>query len=725
MNNGGVAIGTINTDGGSAPDYADTNSDQVNGGLDPFDISENATDDSIDLPLDADNNGIVDPDKFVDIDGDGLHDDFENGIFDNTDPLNATNNGQLPTDMPDVDDVGGDRDWREENLQDKDGDGIADTDDLDDDNDGILDTDEDFNEDGDGDPRTNPSDKDGDGIPNYFDLDSDNDGITDYAESGGTDDPDGNGQPGTGVLDNTEVNSNGIPLAVVGATATESIIVPINTSGSANADFVDLDSDNDGIPDTIEAGGFDPDGDGEYGAGTLNDEDADGLADALDPYDDRDGSADAPLPTAGTPLVIPDTDGDSIPNHLDLDSDDDTIPDNVEAQTTLGYVYRSENDTDEDGLDDNYDSSGGVGTGIQPVDTDGDGTPDYLDLDSDNDSLFDIVEAGNPTADTDADGRTNNTVGVNGFDNTYDNGDAYLDFNGIYDDPQTNFPDTDNDVNTGGDVDYRDTLDNDNDGVADADDLDDDNDGILDSVENGGTDPTVDSDNDGILDYRDADTAGFVDTNTDGVDDRFDTDLDGLIDQFDTDSDGDNCSDANEAYNDPNADADGNGYYGTGNPPAVNTDGTVTAATYPGTNANVTTPGAAPTITTQPADSSVNEGENTSFSVSATGTTLSYQWQVSTDGGSTFSNITDGGIYSGATTATLNLTAVAYANDGYQYAVVISDATYICDITTSNAAILNVNGIPVAVDDSNSTDEDVDLSVGDGNAGDLLSLIHI
>lgn len=356
VDNGGTGIGYTNTDGGSAPDYADTDSE--NDGI--FDISENNIDNSIDAVLDADANGIIDPANFTDSDNDGLAD-----IFDNVSGIstanNATNgdqsgvNGGAKT-QPDTDPIGGDRDWRESSTQDNDRDGINDIVDLDDDNDGILDVDEDFNEDGDNNPRTNPSDKDGDGIPNYFDLDTDNDGITDYIEAGGTVDPDGNGQPGTGVLDNTEVNSKGIPLAVspdtaiTGTSETSSLTIP-NTAGADNPNFVDLDSDNDGITDVIEAGGIDPDGDGRYGAGLLNDVDSDGLIDAIDPYDDRNGNADTAL-NPGEKLTIPNTDGDSLPNYLDLDSDDDSIPDNVEAQSTLGYILPAANDTDEDGLND-------------------------------------------------------------------------------------------------------------------------------------------------------------------------------------------------------------------------------------------------------------------------------------------------------------------------------------------------------------------------------------
>ncbi len=585
VNNGGVGIGYTNTDGGSAPDYADTNSDGVDGVGDAFDILENATANAIDGPLDLVDNGngsavpdgMVDPVLFVDFDGDGLHDDFEysdpstDASNTTSNSLNATNNNQLPTDHPDTDPVGGDRDWREISTQDKDNDGIPDVTDLDDDNDGILDTVEDQNLDLDGDPRTNPTDTDGDGIPDYFDLDSDNDGIPDYTEAGGTNDPDGNGQERSGVLGSADVDAQGRP----NDTAPGGLI-PMDTDGDGIPDYKDLDSDNDGIADVIEAGGIDPDGDGYYGGGTTNDADADGLIDALDPYDDRDGNLNTSL--GGSPLVVIDSDGDGKFNYLDLDSDNDTIPDNIEGQSTLGYIAPSGVDTDKDGLDNSYDNNNG-GSAIVVVNTDGVDSPDYLDLDSDNDGAFDIVEAGNGAADTDTDGRTNNAVGNNGLDNLIDTIDDYSDSNGIYDNPKVDLPDSDADVLLGGDVDYRDTSfnDNDGDGVPDGTDIDDDNDGILDTEESNSADPLIDSDGDNIPNYQDPD---FCTLNSFGICANLDPDNDGIPNHLDTDSDGDGCSDANEAYDNANADGGDNAFYGLGNPPATELDGSVTGATY-------------------------------------------------------------------------------------------------------------------------------------------------
>jgi hypothetical protein len=156
-----------------------------------------------------------------------------------------------------------------------------------------------------------------------------------------------------------------------------------------------------------------------------------------------------------------DTDGDGIFNHLDLDSDNDGIPDNIEAQGTTNYTAPS-GTVGANGLDSAYENIDTLtATGLNPLNTDGMDLPDFLDLDSDNDNLFDINESGDGLTDANNDGQTDGVVGENGMDNTVDNSgnDDYVDVNGKFDDSQDdNFTDTDGDVNTGGDVDYREPV---------------------------------------------------------------------------------------------------------------------------------------------------------------------------------------------------------------------------------------------------------------------------
>ena len=105
----------------------------------------------------------------------------------------------------------------------------------------------------------------------------------------------------------------------------------------------------------------------------------------------------------------------------------------------------------------------------------------------------------------------------------------------------------------------------------------------------------------------------------------------------------------------------------------------------------VLTVNAATSITNQPAASSICVNANTSFIVAATGASLTYQWQVSTNGGTTFTNLTNTAPYSNVTTNTLNITAAPVTLNAYQYRCVINSA---CTPLNSNAVILTVNGSP-------------------------------
>jgi len=98
-------------------------------------------------------------------------------------------------------------------------------------------------------------------------------------------------------------------------------------------------------------------------------------------------------------------------------------------------------------------------------------------------------------------------------------------------------------------------------------------------------------------------------------------------------------------------------------------------------------------ITTQPAAISACGGSDATFTVAATGPGLTYQWQESTDGGATFTDIP------GQTSSTLTLTAVTSTMNDNQYQVIVGSA---CSATGTNSdpAALTVLTAPVVTIDA-------------------------
>ncbi|MFT3909182.1 MAG: M36 family metallopeptidase [Ferruginibacter sp.] len=100
------------------------------------------------------------------------------------------------------------------------------------------------------------------------------------------------------------------------------------------------------------------------------------------------------------------------------------------------------------------------------------------------------------------------------------------------------------------------------------------------------------------------------------------------------------------------------------------------------------------TIGTHPANTTVCANATANFSIVATGTSLTYQWQVSTDGGSNYNNIV------GQTSPSLSLAGVTVSMNNYRYRCQISGTC--TSLTNSNPAILTVNALPVAPSANNA-----------------------
>jgi hypothetical protein len=177
-------------------------------------------------------------------------------------------------------------------------------------------------------------DSDGDGVSDSFDLDSDNDGIYDAVEAGhGEADADQDG-----VIDGSDTSSGPNGLYDQIETSAESGVIDYivaDTDGDGIIDAQEIDSDDDACFDVVEANYTDADEDGEVDGGGY---DGNGLVTGSDGYNGTQPGVTDPTAVA----VICDSDGDNIAVFVDIDDDNDGIPDiqeqdcNTSIPGTLG-----------------------------------------------------------------------------------------------------------------------------------------------------------------------------------------------------------------------------------------------------------------------------------------------------------------------------------------------------------------------------------------------------
>jgi hypothetical protein len=398
------------SDGDSTPDYRDLDSD--NDSLpDALEVNVSGSDadgDGIDDAFDADSLGGGDIDNDGVADSAGARDTDGDGAADHQD-VDTDNDGILDSfeGTPTV-------------LTDTDGDGIPDVRDLDSDDDGVADVVEagliDANADAvmdAGQTRVDsPRDTDGDSTPDFRDLDSDGDGNFDIVAAGDASfdiDHDGRVDAGADIdedgirdsVDNaalvfgTFADGDGDGVANAQDLDLDNDGIPNDADGSDDADgdglpnLADADSDGDGVTDLVEAGGTDTNGDGQVDS--FVDVNGNGLADRFE------------AALGGRVLPLGDTDRDGVDDHRDLDSDGDGLGDVVESggADANGDGRQDGGDADHDGLADSADSTLSGGGALRRTDTDGDGSVDALDQDSDDDGVSDSREG---RGDSDNDG---------------------------------------------------------------------------------------------------------------------------------------------------------------------------------------------------------------------------------------------------------------------------------------------------------------------------------
>ncbi|MDF4222609.1 gliding motility-associated C-terminal domain-containing protein, partial [Maribacter sp. M208] len=412
-------------------------------------------------------------------------------------------------DLADIDDTdpcvdNGHPDWRPQGTNDCDGDGLTndeetaagtDPENPDSDGDGILDGTEvkiDFT-----DPLNDCSSNGGSPLGT---SDCDNDGLTTNEEITAGTDPTNADSDGDGVLDGTEINSNGTdPLDLCSYVIGSATVAPSTAWNTADCDGDGEDNQTEIANNTNSLNPCDP----AQAAGYTGYDSGNAIWAAADC--DGDGVSNGIEDTNGTDPYNSDTDGDGVPDNTDSNALDPCDP--VQATGYTGYdatnAIWAAADCDLDGVTNGTEDTNG--TDPYNADTDGDGVPDNTDSDALDPcdpvqaAGYAGYDAGNAiwaAADCDGDGIANGTEVTNGTDpySTDTDGD------GVPDNTDSNALNPCNPVQMAGYTGYDASN-----AIWAAADCD--ADGVTNGTENtNGTDPyNTDTDGDGFPDNTDTD----------------------------------------------------------------------------------------------------------------------------------------------------------------------------------------------------------------------------
>ena len=127
---------------------------------------------------------------------------------------------------------------------------------------------------------------------------------------------------------------------------------------------------------------------------------------------------------------------------------------------------------------------------------------------------------------------------------------------------------------------------------------------------------------------------------------------------------------------------------------AVDASGNLYLVDYLNSEVKKGVPAVTPSITTPPAAQSVVFGGNATFTAVAAGSPApGYVWQVSTNGGTSFANLTDGNGIAGSATATLTIASPSVSSNGYLYRVVVTNP--LSSVTSGAVALAVSQAVPV------------------------------